>query len=242
MPPVKYIHKKTHGRYERIGEGKFTGTLAEGAAIVMCQYMSVITPQFEGRPRIDSGVFKVFALEDEPINDPQIITKFYGIFTTNGGVKDVVDHAVVVYQSAETGNSYARSTFEFDDGRFLKMDVDAKGQTIAVALVMRDKEYTEIPSYQIPADYKELDERTGMQKGHLILSSEETSKGFVRPFRMTYFHAEDCQEPTTMGRLIADTFARDPSFYTRTFCAHCRGYFPVAEFVWNLALADKVGS
>ncbi len=44
-----------------------------------------------------------------------------------------------------------------------------------------------------------------------------------------------CGEITTMSRDIAETYARDPKFYSGTFCTHCRKHFPVGEggeFTW----------
>lgn len=41
-----------------------------------------------------------------------------------------------------------------------------------------------------------------------------------------------CGTITSMPRKIAETIARQPSFYGRTFCSGCGDYFPVEEFVW----------
>lgn len=37
-------------------------------------------------------------------------------------------------------------------------------------------------------DHREIDPRTGMQKGYVVLSAEERAKGFVRPVRRSYRH------------------------------------------------------
>lgn len=82
----------------------------------------------------------------------------------------------------------------------------------------------------------------GMQKNYLVLSDEERAKGYVRPVRCTYVH-EKCGGMTTMGRALAETYARDPHFYTGTFCATCRVHLPVGpdgEFVWEDG--SKVGT
>lgn len=45
-----------------------------------------------------------------------------------------------------------------------------------------------------------------------------------------------CGAATTMGQAIAETYARDPSFYGSTFCVRCRAHYPVGEsgeFVWE---------
>jgi hypothetical protein len=42
-----------------------------------------------------------------------------------------------------------------------------------------------------------------------------------------------CRTVTTMARSIAETYARDPHFYSGTFCATCRSHFPLKEFIWE---------
>ena len=77
---------------------------------------------------------------------------------------------------------------------------------------------------------------------YLVLSEEERAKGFVRAVRRTYIH-ETCGKRTWMGAALAETYARDPSFYGATYCSHCVGHFPVGEsgqFVWDDG--SKVGS
>jgi len=74
----------------------------------------------------------------------------------------------------------------------------------------------------------------GQQAQYLVLSEEERARGFVRPVRRTYRHLK-CGATTTMGLAIAETYARNPSFYTGTFCSECRTHPPVGEageFVW----------
>lgn len=44
-----------------------------------------------------------------------------------------------------------------------------------------------------------------------------------------------CDAVTTMSQSIAETYARDPAFYSGTFCTTCREHFPVGErgeFTW----------
>lgn len=50
-----------------------------------------------------------------------------------------------------------------------------------------------------------------------------------------------CGNKTTMGRTLAETYARDPGFYGGTFCCACRKHFPVAEFVWA-GTTERVGA
>jgi len=71
---------------------------------------------------------------------------------------------------------------------------------------------------------------------YLVLSDEERAKGFVRPYRDTYVHLKGCGAKTTMGRAIAETYAREPGFYGATYCAGCLMHRPVGadgEFVWD---------
>lgn len=73
-----------------------------------------------------------------------------------------------------------------------------------------------------------------MNETYLVLSEEERAKGFVRPVRNVYVH-ELCGTETRMGSELAETYARDPSFYGATYCVRCRLHKPVGEhgeFVW----------
>jgi hypothetical protein len=132
----------------------------------------------------------------------------------------------------------------------------------------------------VAPDHQEINPRTGMQKGYVVLCPEERAKGFVRPVRRSYKHVgkktkyplrdltadekarfggsgyvkfEDypeseapksgrfwtqaeldggCGTVTTMSQPLAETYARDPKFYSGTFCCGCGSHFPVEEFVW----------
>jgi hypothetical protein len=69
---------------------------------------------------------------------------------------------------------------------------------------------------------------------YLVLSDEERAKGFARPVRRSYWHAV-CGAVTTMAQAIAETYARQPTFYGATYCAACRRHRPVGpdgEFHW----------
>ncbi|MGE0408736.1 MAG: hypothetical protein AB7P23_05670 [Amphiplicatus sp.] len=80
-------------------------------------------------------------------------------------------------------------------------------------------------------DHREINPATGQQKGYVVLSAEERDKGFVRPVRCSYVH-KPCGGLTTMALPIAETYARDPGFYSGTFCCGCRAHFPLDQFVW----------
>ena len=83
------------------------------------------------------------------------------------------------------------------------------------------------------AAHREL-KPNGQQRDYVVLSEAERSKGFVRPVRDAYRHAK-CGQITTMSRALAETYARDPGFYSGTFCVTCGSHFPVGkdgEFTW----------
>lgn len=84
----------------------------------------------------------------------------------------------------------------------------------------------------VTEDHRDIVPGTGMQKGYVVLSEEERAKGFVRPVRLAYKHLE-CGHVTKMDRSIAETYARDPKFYSGTFCSFCRTHKPLDQFVWD---------
>lgn len=43
-----------------------------------------------------------------------------------------------------------------------------------------------------------------------------------------------CGAVTTMGRVLSETYARNPSFYGATYCTGCNMHKPIEEFVWTL--------
>ena len=95
----------------------------------------------------------------------------------------------------------------------------------------------------VTPDHREIDPRTGMQKGYVVLSAEERAKGFVRPVRRSYIHLK-CGVVTIMGYALAETYARQPDFYSGTFCCGCGAHFPVGEdgeFIWD-GTKEKVGT
>lgn len=100
----------------------------------------------------------------------------------------------------------------------------------------------------------------GQQECYLVLSDEELAKGFVRPVRTSYKHvgppiacegvdgkvyeaghSGGCGTLTTMGQKLAETYARNPKFYSATFCCQCGTHLPVCEFVWFVD-GSEVGS
>ncbi len=111
----------------------------------------------------------------------------------------------------------------------------------------------------VTADHREIDPESGQQKAYVVLTQEERAKGFVRPVRRTYTHVGvwtemisgdgvtskqrvgGCDTDTKMGQALAETYARDPGFYSGTFCCFCRVHRPLNEFVWK-DTSEQVGS
>ena len=96
---------------------------------------------------------------------------------------------------------------------------------------------------QIYPQHREIDRATGMQRDYVVLAEEERAKGFVRPLRFEYTHLK-CGTNTRMRRTIAESYARDPAFYSGTFCVACNAHYPVGadgEFVWK-GTQEKVGA
>lgn len=50
-----------------------------------------------------------------------------------------------------------------------------------------------------------------------------------------------CGVRTTMNLALAETYARQPSFYGATYCVGCQMHLPVSEFVWA-GTDERVGS
>lgn len=95
---------------------------------------------------------------------------------------------------------------------------------------------------QVYPEHRNL-KANGQQQGYIVLAEEERAKGFVRPVRRSYKHLK-CGTVTTMGQTLAETYARDPKFYSGTFCCGCGSHFPVGEdgeFVWD-GSNEKVGT
>lgn len=98
-----------------------------------------------------------------------------------------------------------------------------------------------VPGYEDGPAPAPLDPLTGQHQSYWILTEEERSKGFVRPVRRSYVHLK-CGTETKMAHEIAETYARDPSYYGSTFCVYCRTHLPVEGFVWADSRGEKVGS
>jgi hypothetical protein len=70
----------------------------------------------------------------------------------------------------------------------------------------------------------------------------------MHPSLGRYWTARDlksgCGTLTKMGQALSETYARDPGFYSGTFCCRCGSHFPVGadgEFVWE-GTSERVGT
>jgi hypothetical protein len=97
---------------------------------------------------------------------------------------------------------------------------------------MNDRQLTDGSPVPEDGSHREINPATGMQRGYVVLSPEERAKGFVKPVRRSYLHAK-CGNVTTMGLALAETYARNPHFYSGTMCVACRAHFPLNEFTWE---------
>ena len=95
-----------------------------------------------------------------------------------------------------------------------------------------DRELLKVHTPVVDDSHKTIDPKTGMQNDYVILTAEERAKGFVKPVRYSYAHIK-CNSSTWMANELAETYARNPSFYSGTFCAKCRAHFPLTQFVWE---------
>lgn len=93
----------------------------------------------------------------------------------------------------------------------------------------------------VPEDHSHTELKdNGQQRDYVVLSPTERAKGWVRPLRWAYVH-DACGVKTTMSLQLCETYARDPSFYSGTFCCGCGKHFPVSEFRWSED-GQRVGS
>lgn len=86
----------------------------------------------------------------------------------------------------------------------------------------------------VPEDrsHTKINPATGMQQSYIVLTPEERAKGFVKPVRRTYVH-KVCGAATTMGFALAETYARNPRFYSGTYCVGCSAHFALDQFHWD---------
>jgi len=153
-------------------------------------------------------------------------------------------HAVVDAAIKE-GMSLAEAIVAVSDVRETLNDIqenqraDAAAATRAAVPPVDRSQRTLADGSPVTPDHAEL-KSDGQQKAYVVLSEAERQRGFIRPLRLYYRHGA-CGGQTVMAKEIAETYARDPKFYSGTFCAHCRAHFPVGAFTWAPG-GERVGT
>lgn len=170
---------------------------------------------------------------------------------TDGGGNVVVNHPDLDVDESGCGHV----VFSVDQARYLARLLQAKASEASAELdAKRMKDAEKIPvdrsrqelasGEPVPEDRSHAALKSnGQQKDYVVLSPAERARGFVRPVRRSYRHTK-CGSVTSMSQAIAETYARDPSFYSGTFCVACGVHAPVGvdgEFVW-IDDGTKVGS
>jgi len=68
---------------------------------------------------------------------------------------------------------------------------------------------------------------------------------FEQKPRDTYIHVDGCGAKTTMTGDLPESVARDPKYYSKTFCHGCGEHVPVSEVEWkdgsDWVVADENG-
>ena len=76
-----------------------------------------------------------------------------------------------------------------------------------------------------------------------MMAEEQEAISFVRRVRRSYKHLK-CYTVSIMSQELAESYARNPDFYSGAFCCCCLENFPVGQngdFVWE-GSNDKVGA
>lgn len=188
------------------------------------------------------------------MNEGEGVAKGFLEVGTNGEGEIVINHPDLIPDE----NGVGHIVFSVDQARNLAdllnskaflaaQELEAKRRREAEAIPVDRSQQQLVSGEPVPEDRSHVElKENGQQKDYVVLTPEERAKGFVRPVRRSYRHTK-CGGVTTMGQAIAETYARDPSFYSGTFCCACGAHFPVAtygqegEFVW-IDDGTKVGS
>jgi hypothetical protein len=59
-----------------------------------------------------------------------------------------------------------------------------------------------------------------------------TEGEYVAPIRRTYVHRK-CGVATKVSMNIAETYAKNPRYYSHTFCVGCKEHMPINQFEWE---------
>jgi len=107
-------------------------------------------------------------------------------------------------------------------------DLDRAGSKTLEKLLMGTTTDPSHPDLKRGAD----DTPVEQQSTYLVLSEEDRAQGFVKPLRREYIH-KVCNKITVCNLEIAETYARDPTFYGGTYCTTCKMHRPLSEFKWD---------
>lgn len=141
----------------------------------------------------------------------------------------------VTTQQRNIDGTYAvAEALTYVPGVQIAADIDGGRKLVSMASLAVQKapsKTTLADGSPVTMDHREL-KPNGQQKDYVVLSEEERAKGFVRPVRREYEHGK-CGAVTKISQAIAETFAREPAFYSGTFCSACGTHFPLEEFHWR---------
>jgi len=84
----------------------------------------------------------------------------------------------------------------------------------------------------VTEDYTTIDPVSGQQKRYIVIEESQRQKNLTRPLQFSYIHST-CGTVTKISKSIAETFAKNPKFYTHTFCCKCQRHLPLKEFIWS---------
>ena len=91
------------------------------------------------------------------------------------------------------------------------------------------------PLQDLSLDERELYSKYSYEKFEVYPPDESPFTGRFWTRAQLASVGKGCGTKTTMSPPIAETYARDPSYYGSTFCVNCGQHFPVGEhgeFVW----------
>lgn len=86
------------------------------------------------------------------------------------------------------------------------------------------------PLRDLTAEEAELYKNEGFVKFEVYPESEAPATGRFWTDKQL---RSGCGSLTTMGIALAETYARQPTFYGATYCCGCQMHRPVSEFAWE---------
>lgn len=92
---------------------------------------------------------------------------------------------------------------------------------------------TKYPLRDLTAEEKERYATWNYVKFEVYPESESPKTGKYWTQEQLDKIGKGCGTVTTMGQALAETYARNPHFYSATYCVHCQKHLLVDEFVWT---------